>query len=231
MRKHPSNGCFWRKAVIQQKGAALAIVENLMGGGLPYIQDRLALQMVRPEAQHCIKRARSGSADETGIPTAGAARFAAVRSDSFRRIRTKRLIRSSGSARNYWKRRGRRGNSMDKDHIPTLVQLGSTKQGVQKIKGLAEKVMQQNGYGFTLHNACAATLSEFMNSSDVDVPITLGAGNLARRIKSRGWNQVNVANQQAGDVAVAVNDVHIFLVVQAIDKDPMIIADNQAPGP
>src|ERR1700687_1801409 len=31
------------------QGAALAIVENLMGGGTPYIQDRLALQMVRPD--------------------------------------------------------------------------------------------------------------------------------------------------------------------------------------
>jgi hypothetical protein len=31
------------------QGAALAIVENLMGGGLPDIQDRLALQMVRPD--------------------------------------------------------------------------------------------------------------------------------------------------------------------------------------
>src|SRR6202163_4174801 len=31
------------------QGAALAIVENLMGGGPPYIQDRLALQMVRPD--------------------------------------------------------------------------------------------------------------------------------------------------------------------------------------
>src|ERR1700688_3600804 len=31
------------------QGAALAIVENLMGGGLAYIQDRLALQMVRPD--------------------------------------------------------------------------------------------------------------------------------------------------------------------------------------
>jgi hypothetical protein len=29
------------------QGAALAIVENLMGGGLPYIQDRLSLQMMR----------------------------------------------------------------------------------------------------------------------------------------------------------------------------------------
>src|SRR5258707_12202244 len=31
------------------QGAALAIVENLMGGGLPYIQDRLSLQMMRPD--------------------------------------------------------------------------------------------------------------------------------------------------------------------------------------
>ena len=33
------------------QGAALAIVENLMGGGLPYIQDRLALRMVRRPAR------------------------------------------------------------------------------------------------------------------------------------------------------------------------------------
>ncbi|WP_076866149.1 hypothetical protein [Bradyrhizobium mercantei] len=91
--------------------------------------------------------------------------------------------------------------------------------------------MQDNGYGSTLHNACAATLSEFMNMSAIDVPVTLGAGNLARRIKARGWNAVTVGNQRAGDVAVAVNDVHIFLVVQAVDHDVMIIADNQAPAP
>jgi hypothetical protein len=91
--------------------------------------------------------------------------------------------------------------------------------------------MQDNGYGSTLHNACAATLSEFMNSVGINVPITLGAGNLARRIQGRGWNQISVGSQLAGNVAVADNDVHIFLVVQAIDKDQMVIADNQAPGP
>jgi hypothetical protein len=120
---------------------------------------------------------------------------------------------------------------MDKDHIPALVQLGSSKQGVEKVQSLAEKVMDENGYGFTMHNACAATLSEFLNLAGVGVPITLGAGNLARRIKNRGWNQVPVGDQQAGDVAVAASDVHIFLVVQTIDKDLMVIADNQAPGP
>jgi hypothetical protein len=120
---------------------------------------------------------------------------------------------------------------MDKDHISQLIQLGSTEQGVQQTQTLAKKVMQDNGYGSTLHNACAATLSEFMNLSGIDVPITLGAGNLARRIKLRGWDPVDVGGQHAGDVAVAKNDVHIFLVVQVIDKDMMVISDNQAPGP
>jgi hypothetical protein len=120
---------------------------------------------------------------------------------------------------------------MDKDQIPKLLQLGSTQQGVQQAQSLAKKVMQDNGYGSTLHNACAATLSEFMNLAGIDVPVTLGAGNLARRISGRGWGQIDVGNQEAGDVAVADSDVHIFLVIQAINKDDMVVADNQAPGP
>jgi hypothetical protein len=70
-----------------------------------------------------------------------------------------------------------------------------------------------------------------MNMSGINVPITLGAGNLARRIQKRGWNQVDVGNQHAGDVAVAERDVHIFLVVKTVGPDEMIIADNQAPSP
>ena len=120
---------------------------------------------------------------------------------------------------------------MDKDHIGKLVQEGSTQAGVQAAQRLAKKLMQDNGYGPTLHNACAATLSEFMSSARIDVPLTLGAGKLADRIRARGWNQIGVGDQQAGDVAVAKNNVHIFLVVRAIDGDTMIIADNQAPGP
>jgi hypothetical protein len=120
---------------------------------------------------------------------------------------------------------------MDRDHVSALVQLGSTQQGVAKAQTLAEAAMNASGYGYTLHNACAATLSEFMNLAGIDVPITLGVTVLASRIKNRGWGQVTVGDQQAGDVAVAKGDLHIFLVVQTIDKDVMVIADNQAPGP
>ena len=50
---------------------------------------------------------------------------------------------------------------MDKDQIAKLVDLGSVAQGVQRAQALAEDDMERNGYGSTLHNACAATLSEF----------------------------------------------------------------------
>jgi hypothetical protein len=120
---------------------------------------------------------------------------------------------------------------MDKDHIPELIALGSTQQGVQRAQALAKQVMYDNGYGSTLHNACAATLSEFMDLVNINIPITLGAATLAARVQGRGWNKISVGGQRAGDVAIAVNNVHIFLVVQAIDNNQMLVADNQAPGP
>ena len=68
----------------------------------------------------------------------------------------------------------------------TEAQLGRATRGVQQAQTLAKKIMQSSGYGPTLHNACAATLSEFMNFAGINVPVTLGAGNLARRIAARG---------------------------------------------
>jgi hypothetical protein len=120
---------------------------------------------------------------------------------------------------------------MDKDHIAKLVSLGSTFAGVKAAQERAAQIMEQNGYGYTLTNACAATLSEFMNLAGINVPITLRVTNLARRVAARGWDIVAKGHQHPGDVAIAENDVHIFLVVKTIDQDEMIIADNQAPGP
>jgi hypothetical protein len=120
---------------------------------------------------------------------------------------------------------------MDKDQVAEMVRKGSTAAGVVQIQTLAKADMQKAHYGFTLHNACAATLSEFMISSLINVPVTLGVTDLARRIAARGWVRINVGDQQAGDVAVAESDVHIFLVLKAIDRDMMLIADNQRPYP
>lgn len=83
------------------------------------------------------------------------------------------------------------------------------------------------------HNGCAANLSALMQLSDIDVPMILGAGKLAQCIEKRGWIRIEVGKQQAGDVGVTFDNCepsgadHIYLVLEAIDDDKMLIADNQ----
>jgi hypothetical protein len=120
----------------------------------------------------------------------------------------------------------------DKQCIPRLIELGSDTESLHRVQDIAAKSMKAAGYGYTLHNACAATLSAFLNESGISITTTLGAGRLAKRLSNeRGWDRVTVGSQQAGDVGVAANDVHIYLVIEAKGSDEMIIADNQAPTP
>ena len=127
---------------------------------------------------------------------------------------------------------------MDRDYIPQLFALGADAASIRRIQDLAALQMQQAGLGYTLHNACAATLSEFLITSGIAVPVTLGAGRLAQRLEQdRQWTRVNVGSQEPGDVAVTLDNTspagadHVFLVVERIDGDEMVIADNQAPEP
>ncbi|PWB83465.1 MAG: hypothetical protein C3F11_06470 [Methylocystaceae bacterium] len=123
----------------------------------------------------------------------------------------------------------------DVDRIPTLIALGSKAESIQRIQDIAAKAMKRAGLGYTLHNACAATLSAFLNEAGVDVPVTLGAGKLASRLSARNWARVDVGKQKAGDVGVTFDRTeppgadHIYLVVEAKGADEMLIADNQAP--
>lgn len=100
---------------------------------------------------------------------------------------------------------------------------------------MAAKSMSQIGYKYP-RKSCAATLSHFLREAGINIPITLGAQNLADRLRfSRKWTKIAVGKQQPGDVAVCYSmaaDVpgadHIFLVVGVEDDDKMVIADNQA---
>ena len=125
---------------------------------------------------------------------------------------------------------------MDKDCIDKLIALGTDPQSIRRIQDLAAREMQRNHYGYTLHNACAATLSCFLNEAGINVPITLGAGKLARRLdEGRSWTRIQLGSQLAGDVGVTFDRTsppgadHVYLVVERIDADEMVIADNQAP--
>src|SRR5690242_3096708 len=118
---------------------------------------------------------------------------------------------------------------MDKDHINKLIELGSKSTSIQRIQDIAAKAMQRAGLGYTMHNACAATLSAFLNESGIDVPMTLGAGKLAMRLGgndrgSRHWKRIRVGEQWAGDVGVAFDKTppagadHVYLVVERVDS-------------
>jgi hypothetical protein len=120
----------------------------------------------------------------------------------------------------------------DKECIPLLIKLGSNVESLHRIQDIAARSMKAAGYGYTMHNACAATLSAFLEEAGIPVPTTLGAGRLAKRLREeRDWDRIDVGKQATGDVGVANNDVHIYLVVGTNGPDAMTIADNQAPTP
>jgi hypothetical protein len=124
---------------------------------------------------------------------------------------------------------------MDKDHIAKLIGVGGSPKDLAAAQGIAKKALADAG--LPPKNACAATLSAMLQLSGIDVPMTLGAGKLAHilggRINSRHWDHLPVGDQQAGDVGVCFDNGgvagadHIYLVVQRLDEDEMLIADNQ----
>ncbi len=127
---------------------------------------------------------------------------------------------------------------MDKDHVDELIALGNNPNSVARVQTLAKELMRETGNGYTLRLACAATLSCFLNEAGIPVVKTVGAGELARRLRDvRKWEKIEVGGQQAGDVGVTYDRDpsrpgadHIYLVVEPIDDDLMYIADNQVVG-
>lgn len=131
--------------------------------------------------------------------------------------------------------------SGDGAFIAKLIQTGSSPDGLAEAQKMAAKALADAGQPAFPHNACAATLSALLQLAGINVPMTLGAGKLANRLGgasgSRGWSRVEVGAQRAGDVGVTYDEGgnpgadHIYLVLQAIDADQMLIADNQDPAP
>jgi len=99
---------------------------------------------------------------------------------------------------------------------------------------MAAAALEKVGVKFP-HNGCAATLSALLKLSGIDMPMFLGAGDLALYLeKKRGWSEISVGSQQAGDVGVTFDLTdppgadHIYLVVERKNDHDMIIADNQS---
>ncbi len=122
-------------------------------------------------------------------------------------------------------------------YIPKLIMIGSTPASIKKVQAKAAKAMADIGYKYPT-KSCAATLSAFLQEAGIGVPMTYGAGKLASRLRNdRDWDRIDLGDQQPGDVGVTYdNDTsipgadHIYLVIEAVDEDLMMIVDNQAQG-
>lgn len=127
---------------------------------------------------------------------------------------------------------------MDSEHIRRLVRPDN--QYAQLVASLTDALPVAAHYlGLTrstppLKNGCAATLSTMLRSAGVNLKIEGGAGKLVTQLKKRGWTMVPVGQQSPGDVGVTLDLTepigadHIYLVAEIMDRDTVLIADNQS---
>lgn len=124
----------------------------------------------------------------------------------------------------------------DKDKLAQLVALGSGPHLLQAQHRAALLLLHETGLVFP-KDGCAITLSVLLQDAGIDVDDTYGALDLVNVLKARKWQVVAKGQQQAGDIgttcgAHAHHGVdHIYLVLQAVNADEMVIADNQADHP
>jgi hypothetical protein len=125
----------------------------------------------------------------------------------------------------------------DSDQIPGLIKLASDPGQLQNAQHIAaQRLLDFDGEVYP-QDGCAITLSVLLQDAGIGVPDTFQALALGDVLKNRGWRTVQLGQQQAGDVGSTCGPQpdhgrdHIYLVLQTLNTDEMVIADNQSPQP
>jgi hypothetical protein len=126
----------------------------------------------------------------------------------------------------------------DSQRIPELVKLASdADQLVAAQQMAAKRLLDFDGEVFP-KDGCAITLSVLLQEAGIPVKDTyqaLALGNLLKT--SRKWQVVALGSQKAGDVGSTCGpiahhgDDHIYLVLNVLNSDEMVVADNQQAKP
>lgn len=123
----------------------------------------------------------------------------------------------------------------DKDLIPAAINLA--RNNLQHVQhDAAAELLAFDGEKYP-SDGCAITLSTLLREAGMDVPATYQALALGSVLKKRGWVVVPVGQQQAGDVGSTCGPTphhgtdHIYFVLQPLNHDEMVIADNQSSRP
>jgi hypothetical protein len=130
------------------------------------------------------------------------------------------------------------GATSDRGRIPKLLAVANDpdtyrdvqKESAQELLSLAEEHWP--------HDGCAINLSNLLQAAKIPVPNILQAIKLGAHLRDhRGWEVIPKGQQQPGDIGSTCGDTanhgfdHIYLVLQRLNEDEMVIADNQKPKP
>jgi hypothetical protein len=125
----------------------------------------------------------------------------------------------------------------DAQFIPALVKFASDANQLQAAQHVAAKrLLDYDGEKYP-SDGCAITLSVLLQDAGITVQDTYLAIDLGNVLKKRGWQVIAVGDQKRGDVGSTCGTQphhgvdHIYLVLEILNQDEMVIADNQATAP
>lgn len=126
----------------------------------------------------------------------------------------------------------------DEAKIQKAIQIANNPAAYQKVQQEAAEELFRLAHEDWPRDGCAINLSNLLQAAGMPVPDILQALTLGRHLRDhRGWQVIPKGQQQPGDVGSTCGSTpnhgfdHIYLVLQRVDDDEMVIADNQKPKP
>lgn len=130
------------------------------------------------------------------------------------------------------------GPISDKDKIIEVMNIAKTPARYDKIQEVAAIELFKLAHENWPHDGCALNLCNLLQEGGIPVPDIMQALALGNYLRDkREWKIIPVGQQQPGDVGSTCGETthhgydHIYLVLERINDDKMIIADNQKPVP
>jgi hypothetical protein len=129
-------------------------------------------------------------------------------------------------------------DASDHTRIKKVVEIANDNVAYKKVQDESANELFRLAHEEWPRDGCAINLSNLLQAGGIPVPDILQALALGKHLRDhRGWQLIPNGQQQAGDVGSTCGSVpnhgfdHIYLVLQRVDNDEMVIADNQKPEP